>query len=76
MDKRENRDKIKVAVHLFSGRTVWGYVFLKEGERLQDLVNDERMFIPLSKYIEGREEFDEPSTEMINKRAIERIEDR
>ena len=46
--------KLKVYVRLFDSTAFWGNVYVKEGERLQDLLNDERKFIPVEKLEDKR----------------------
>lgn len=46
--------KIKVDVNLKSGKSFFGYVYLKDDQRLQDLLNDERDFIPVDRHVRER----------------------
>lgn len=41
--------KIKVDVTLQNGDSFFGYMFLRDGERLQDVLNDKRSFVPIEK---------------------------
>ena len=45
---------VKVYARMFDGLAFWGYVFLKEDQRVQDLLNDERKFIPIRKLEDKR----------------------
>ena len=47
--KNESSKEVKVYVRLFNGMNFWGYVYIKEGQRVQDLLNDDRKFIPVKK---------------------------
>lgn len=38
---------IKVAITLANFETIWGYVYLHREQRLQDLMNDDRAFLPV-----------------------------
>ena len=72
----ETLKKVKVAVHLFSNEILWGYLYLQEDERLQDMMNDDRMFIPLLK-IDTKVGYDQQyPTVVINKQVIARLEER
>ncbi|MEJ2025924.1 MAG: hypothetical protein P8X52_00205 [Limibacillus sp.] len=51
-----------VRVKLTDGSEVKGRIFLRQGDRVLDLLNDERMFIPF--------ENDETSISVLNKTAI------
>jgi len=46
--------RIKAYIRMFDGHSLWGYVYLKEDQRVQDLLNDERKFIPIRKLEEKR----------------------
>jgi len=46
--------QVKVYVRLFDGTNFWGYMYLQESQRVQDLLNDERKFIPVRKLDEKR----------------------
>jgi hypothetical protein len=46
------QDKVKVHVTLKNGQTFSGNAFIKSRERLQDILNDKRTFIPFEKLIE------------------------
>jgi len=67
-----------VYVRLFDGQTFYGRVFLKVGARLQDLMNDERKFIPIERQIQNprRGEEDVWQLNVINKEAIILLEER
>ena len=60
MDKIEKVKKL-VKIRTTEGRAISGYVFLLANERLSDLINQERLFIPVEK---------ENEIEMLNKHHI------
>merc|ERR1712000_756351 len=67
--KRE-KSEIKVYVRMFDGTRLLGNVFLANNERLQDIMNDERGFIPVH--------VDDQSTRslvMLSKRYIQQVEE-
>jgi zona occludens toxin (predicted ATPase) len=71
--------KCKVILHLTDGREIWGNVFLQSDDRLQDLLNDGRKFIPVIKIDESRNSAiskDKAITVIIHKDAILTIEER
>ncbi len=41
------KDKVEVQVELDDGARLLGFLFVKQGQRLSDLLNDERRFLPL-----------------------------
>lgn len=67
-----------VYVRLFDGSTFFGRVFLEDGKRLQDLLNDERKFIPVEKQIQNprRNEEDVWQMNVINKDSLILLEER
>jgi len=70
--------KIKVYVRLFDGTTFWGNVFVKPDDRLQDLLNDERKFIPVEKLEDKRGVKSEDTyvTVVLHKDGIHYMEER
>lgn len=44
--KKIPKTKINVILHTKDGQTHWGYIMLDNDERLQDVMNDERKFVP------------------------------
>jgi len=46
--------KIKVDINFKSGKSFFGYVYLRDDQRLQDLMNDERPFIPVDRHVRER----------------------
>jgi len=70
--------KIKVYVRLFDSTSFWGNVFVNEDQRLQDLLNDERKFIPLEKLEEQRGVKSEDTyvTVVLHKDGISYMEER
>ena len=73
---KEGLSKIKVDVYLFSDERIQGYLYLRNGERLQDLMNDSREFIPLLKIDVTIDYKGTYPTVVINKQAIARLEER
>ena len=70
--------KIKVVVKTFVQEQFFGNVYLEDGQRVQDLLNDERKFIPFEKtHIErGPKNEVEVTNIVLNKDAIASIEER
>ena len=71
-------NKIKVYVRLFDSTAFWGNVFIKDKERLQDLLNDDRKFIPVEKLEEKRGVSSEDTyvTVVLHKDGISYMEER
>jgi len=69
--------KVKVSVTMIHGKTVWGYIFLEDDQRSQDLLNDERKFIPLNilRDERGIKTQDEYKIMMIHKDSIMSLEE-
>jgi len=44
----------KVYVRMFDSTSFWGLVYLQEDQRVQDLLNDDRKFIPVEKLEDKR----------------------
>ena len=70
--------KIKVYVRLFDSTSFWGNVFVNKDQRLQDLLNDERKFIPIEKLDEQRGVKSEDAyvTVVLHKDGISYMEER
>jgi len=70
-------NKLKVAVTMIHGKTVWGYIFLEDDCRPQDLLNDERKFIPLNTLRDERgvKTKDEYKIMLIHKDSIMTLEE-
>ena len=70
-------NKLKVAVSMIHGKTIWGYIFLEDNCRAQDLLNDERKFIPLNILRDDRgiKTQDEYKIMMIHKDSIMTLEE-
>lgn len=67
---------LKVIVKTDKDEYFFGYVFLDEGQRLQDLVNDERKFVPINKHVEkSHSREDVYRVVMLNKDSIWSIEE-
>lgn len=44
---RKDKHKIYGKIKMHDGSAYRGFVYAKEGERLQDMLNDDRQFIPI-----------------------------
>ncbi len=66
----KQKSECKVYVRMHDGSRLLGYLFLAAGERMQDIMNDERMFIPV--HVEGP---NRPTVVILSKRYIQRIEE-
>jgi len=44
---KNNKKEVNIALETTDSETLWGRVFLSEEERLQDMLNDERVFFPI-----------------------------
>ena len=66
-------DPIKILIEFLNGESKSAYVYLDSEERLQDLINDERHFLPVYFMVNT----DDPSYRctMINKHQIFSIEE-
>ncbi|WP_343222671.1 hypothetical protein [Marinobacterium ramblicola] len=67
---RKQKSEIKVYVRMHDGSRMLGNVFLAEGERLQDIMNDDRTFLPI--HAEDQKSI---SVVMLSKRYIQQIEE-
>lgn len=70
--------KVKCVVKLFTEESFFGMAWLEDDQRMQDLLNDERKFLPFEKSHQsrGRNSEDVITTIVINKDAIAHIEER
>lgn len=70
--------KIKVSVQLFTGENFFGAMWVEDKKRAQDMMNDDRKFLPFDKSHgdRGRNNEDIITTIVINKDAIAYIEER
>lgn len=79
MDTTMKTDKapVKVILTLVSGEKVWGYMYAYSEERLQDLLNDGRQFLPFFGLLESksRNAPDIHRMTLLNKNAILKIEE-
>lgn len=68
----------KVYVKHVDGETYWGEVYLADGERLQDMMNSNRQYIPINKLMSnrGRSIEDHWVMTIVNKLNISIIEER
>lgn len=45
-DEKPSMNQTDVVIHTKDGQTLWGYIQLEPNIRIQDIMNDERKFIP------------------------------
>lgn len=73
------KDKLKVEITYADGKEEWAYLYLVEGERLQDVINDERPFLPvlLLKGVTRNQVIPEDNYKLvlINKQSIFRVKE-
>lgn len=71
-------DTHKVFIVLRDGESFFGNVFVNHGERVQDLLNDRRRFLPVEKHMSnrGRGSEDKWAMTLINKDCISTVEER
>lgn len=73
------KDKLKVEITYADGKEEWAYLYLVEGERLQDVINDERPFLPvlLLKGVTRNQVIPEDNYKLvlINKQSISRVKE-
>jgi len=69
---KAHKQELKVYVRMHDGTRLMGLFYLGESERLQDIMNDERSFLPLHAYDDkGKNRH----TIMLAKRYIEQVEE-
>lgn len=68
--------KTKVEITLNTGETLWGFIFVEE-QRVQDVLNDSRLFIPvhLLRDRKGREFSGQYKMSLFNKNSIMKVEE-
>ena len=73
------KNKLKVEITYSDGKEEWAYLYLVEGERLQDVINDERPFLPvlLLKGVTRNQVIPEDNYKLvlINKQSIFRVKE-
>ena len=73
------KDKLKVEITYADGKEEWAYLYLVEGERLQDVINDKRPFLPvlLLKGVTRNQVIPEDNYKLvlINKQSIFRVKE-
>ena len=69
--KQVNKRALKVYVRMHDGSRLVGAFYLAQGERLQDIMNDQRSFLPL--YLDENKEHN-PVT-MVSKRYVQQVEE-
>lgn len=75
--KKESKKEIKVIAKLADGSKVWGVLYIEHDQRLQDLLNDTRGFLPFYGLID-KERATKAAVErmtLLNKNAIQSIEE-
>jgi hypothetical protein len=71
-ESKEQKKNLKVYVKMHDGTRLLGMFYLSDAERLQDVMNDERSFLPLHAYDDkGHKQH----TLMLAKRYIEQVEE-
>jgi hypothetical protein len=50
-DVQIKQHKVKVHVHVTNEQSFFAYMYIAETQRMQDIVNDERTFLPFEKMI-------------------------
>ncbi|MBF0265532.1 MAG: hypothetical protein HQL46_09695 [Gammaproteobacteria bacterium] len=78
--KSDRKREMHVSIETEDGKTIWGIVFLNDDERLQDILNDERVFLPINTLIQRRKgtatgDQDEYKLTIIKKAFINKIEE-
>ncbi|MCB9946943.1 MAG: DnaJ domain-containing protein [Rhodospirillaceae bacterium] len=63
---RIQKERAQVAIKLTDGTVVSGFLFLSRRERLVDMLNDQRRFVPVQR--------EDGSLVMLNKLSIQRVE--
>ena len=75
-DGQQEKEQVKVWIELSRGDPFIGKIYLASGERLQDLMNDDRKFIPVYKLTSTSAKNIENYTMVIlNKMCIVKIEE-
>jgi hypothetical protein len=76
-DKYIEKNKVKVCLTLVDDRTLWGYVFVSSFERVSDVLNDDKQFIPFHVLEDrtGRQYDDVYKLIFVNKSRIYRAEE-
>lgn len=69
---KERKKELKVYVKMHDGTHLLGLFYLSETERLQDVMNDDRRFLPLHVFYEKG---NKTQTVMLAKRFIEQVEE-
>ena len=76
MKNNINLTKIKVVIETITGRSIWGHIFLSDRERMQDLLNDDRKFIPILLSFSESHIREDSKVLLIHKDSIATIEER
>lgn len=66
-----DKNELKVYVTMHNNTRVMGSFYLESNQRLQDLMNDERVFLPLHVIGHGGKQY----ISMVSKRYIEKVEE-
>jgi hypothetical protein len=72
-----DKEKIKVNITLTDEKTLWGYLFVAQGERVSDLLNNGDMFLTVHMLQDrsGRQYEDQYKIVFLNKNQIYRVDD-
>ena len=69
------KQKLKANIMLCSGDSYWGYFYTEKEERIQDLLNDSRTFIPFHRLVAEKSHKDDfYSMIMVHKDHIAMVE--
>jgi hypothetical protein len=60
-----------VTIYLFNDKTIHGYIHLKQNQRVSDLLNDDRVFIPIIQCLHSKN-----SIIVVNKNNIAHVEEK
>lgn len=77
VENKVGRIHHKVVIYLVTGEKMYGHLFRAEFDRLQDLMNDDRKFLPFYGLIDhkNRSSPDLHRLTLLNKSSIVRIEE-
>lgn len=72
-----NQNQVKVYIKtLIEDKEFFGYIYLNDGQRVQDLVNDDRSFVPVNRQMRERSSKEDVyKMVMLNKSIIGYIEE-
>ena len=62
-----SKQRAKVKVVMANGDRIEGFLYIRQGQRIQEILNDDRVFLPLV--------LEDGSTKLFHKQALHEIED-